>query len=185
MVNGFVCKNPNMVTANDFFFAGLAQPGDTENQLGSTVTTAFVAQFPAVNTLGISVARVDFAPYGVNPPHIHPRASEILTVLKGTLAVGFITSNPDNRLFTKVLREGENYVFPQGLIHFEINVGEKKAVALAALSSQNPGIIRVANAVFGSNPPIADPYVLEKAFQLDEKTVQILRAKFSVINSSY
>jgi quercetin dioxygenase-like cupin family protein len=77
---------------------------------------------------------------------------EILTVLEGSLYVGFVTSNPDNKLFTKVLKKGDVFVFPEGLIHFQFNNGTNKAVALVALSSQNPGVITVANVVLGSNP---------------------------------
>ncbi|XP_020686759.1 germin-like protein subfamily 1 member 16, partial [Dendrobium catenatum] len=167
----------------DFLFKGLNQPGNTANQLGSKVTPVFVTQLPGLNTLGISLARIDFAPYGLIPPHTHPRASEILVVIQGTLAVGFVASNnPDNKLFTKVLNEGDVFVFPQGLIHFQLNIGNKNAVSISGLSSQNPGVITIANAVFGSKPPIS-PYILEKAFQLDQKTVEILQAKFWTNNS--
>ncbi|XP_034707817.1 putative germin-like protein 2-1 [Vitis riparia] len=176
-VNGKVCKDPKVATANDFFFSGLRVPGNTSNKLGSMVTPANVAQIPGLNTLGISLARVDYAPYGLNPPHTHPRATEILTVLEGTLNVGFVTSNPDNRLISKVLYKGDVFVFPEGLIHFQLNVGKTKAVAIAALSSQNPGVITIANAVFGSKPAISTD-VLTKAFQVDKKVVDYLQSQF-------
>ncbi|KAJ0592910.1 putative germin, rmlC-like cupin domain superfamily, rmlC-like jelly roll [Helianthus annuus] len=67
---------------------------------------------------------------------LHPRATEILTVLEGTLQVGFVTSNPDNHFITKVLKKGDVFVFPVGLVHFQHNVGNGYAVAIAALSSQ-------------------------------------------------
>jgi quercetin dioxygenase-like cupin family protein len=35
------------------------------------------------------LARIYFVPGGQNPPHTHPRASEILTVIQGTFLVGF------------------------------------------------------------------------------------------------
>ena len=130
-----------------------------------------------LNTLGISLARIDFAPYGLNPPHTHPRATEILVVLEGTLYVGFVTSNTDNRLFTKILNKGDVFVFPVGLIHFQFNVGHTNAVAFSGLSSQNPGLITIADAVFGSNPPI-NPDVLTKAFQLDKNVVNYLEKIF-------
>jgi quercetin dioxygenase-like cupin family protein len=130
-----------------------------------------------LNTLGISLARIDFAPYGLNPPHTHPRATEILVVLEGTLYVGFVTSNTDNRLFTKILNKGDVFVFPIGLIHFQFNVGHTNAVAFSGLSSQNPGVITIANAIFGSNPPI-NPDVLAKAFQLDQNVVNYLEKIF-------
>ena len=177
-VNGKFCKDPKLATAKDFFFSGLDIARNTSNPLGSVVTPANVDQIPGLNTLGISLARVDYAPYGgLNPPHTHPRATEILTVLEGTLYVGFVTSNPDNRLITKVLNPGDVFVFPVGLIHFQFNVGKTKASAIAALSSQNPGVITISNAVFGSTPPIRSD-VLAKAFQVDKNIVDHLQKQF-------
>ncbi|KAM7523214.1 hypothetical protein LguiA_013116 [Lonicera macranthoides] len=173
-VNGKFCKNPKLATADDFFFSGLRNAGNTSNPVGSAVTQANVAQIPGLNTLGISLVRIDYAPNGLNPPHTHPRATEALIVLEGTLYVGFVTSNPENRLFTKVLNKGDVFVFPEGLIHFQFNVGKTNAVAIAALSSQNPGVITIAKAVFGSNPPIS-PDVLTKAFQVDKKVIDYLQ----------
>ncbi|KAJ4757847.1 RmlC-like cupins superfamily protein [Rhynchospora pubera] len=179
-VNGFVCKNPNVVTVNDFFFSGLDKAGNTNNKLGSSVTAVAVNNLPGLNTLGISLARLDFAPGGLVPPHYHPRATEILVVLEGTLYVGFVAST-NNQLFTKVLNKGDVFVFPQGLIHFQYNQGWTNAVALSGLSSQNPGVVFVANAVFGANPPISHD-VLAKAFQLDKKTIDWLQAQFTAAN---
>ncbi|KAG4176397.1 hypothetical protein ERO13_A11G242100v2 [Gossypium hirsutum] len=177
-VNGKFCKDPKLANAEDFFYSGLNIPRNTSNPVGSTVTPVNVAQIPGLNTLGISLVRIDYAPYsGLNPPHTHPRAMDILMVLEGTLYVGFVTSNIDNRLITKVLNPGKVLVFPVGLIHFKFNIGNTKAVAFAGLSSQNPGVITIANAVFGSNPPI-NPDVLTKAFQLDKNIVTYLQSKF-------
>ena len=64
-----------------------------------------------------------------------------------------------------------------GLIHFQFNIGETNALAISSLSSQNPGVITIANATFGSNPPI-NPDVLAKAFQLDKSVVNYLQQKF-------
>ncbi|XVF42485.1 hypothetical protein PTKIN_Ptkin01aG0367200 [Pterospermum kingtungense] len=95
-------------------------------------------------TLGISLARLDNAPYGgLNPPHTHPRATEILLVLEGTLYVGFVTSNQDNRLITRVLYPGDVFVFPFDLIHLEFNTGKTNAVAFAGVGSQNPSAIAI------------------------------------------
>ncbi|XP_077242837.1 putative germin-like protein 2-1 [Tasmannia lanceolata] len=184
LVNGKVCKDPMLAQATDFFKAGLNMPGNTENRVGSNVTQVNVAQIPGLNTLGISMARIDFAPYGLNPPHTHPRATEMIVVQEGTLYVGFVTSNlanGQNRLISKVLNKGDVFVFPIGLIHFQFNVGKTNAVAIAALSSQNPGVITIANAVFGSNPSISDD-VLAKAFQVDKSLVDHLQALFKMNN---
>ncbi|KAB2074368.1 hypothetical protein ERO13_A07G137200v2 [Gossypium hirsutum] len=177
-VNGKFCKDPKLAKAEDFYLSRLNIPGNTSNQVGSMVTPANVQQIPGLNTLGISLVRIDYAPYGgLNPPHTHPRATEILVVVEGTLYVGFVTSNMDNRLFTKVLHPGDVFVFPEGLVHFQFNIGHTNAVAFAALSSQNPGVITIANAVFGSDPAI-NPDVLAKAFQLDKNIVNQLQSRF-------
>ncbi|KAM0070923.1 hypothetical protein Hdeb2414_s0001g00018911 [Helianthus debilis subsp. tardiflorus] len=176
-VNGVVCKDAKLVKADDFLFRGLHVMGNTSNDVGSNVTAVTVAELAGLNTLGISSARIDFAPGGINPPHTHPRATEVLTVIEGSLLVGFVTSNPDNRLFTKMLEKGDVFVFPQGLVHFQKNVGYGHALAIAGLSSQNPGVITIANAVFGSNLDIAED-ILAKAFQVDIKVVRQIQSKF-------
>uniref|UniRef100_N1QYL9 Germin-like protein n=1 Tax=Aegilops tauschii TaxID=37682 RepID=N1QYL9_AEGTA len=127
IVNGFVCKNMKMVTANDFFLPGLNKPGKLNAQ-GSAVTP--------------------------------------------------VTADGKNLLFTKQLVEGDVFVFPQGLIHFQVNNGKVPAVAIAALSSQDAGVITIANAVFGSTPPISD-LILAKAFMTEKDTVDWIQAKFA------
>ncbi|KAJ8449126.1 hypothetical protein Cgig2_004181 [Carnegiea gigantea] len=179
-VNGFFCKNPKDVTPNDFLYKGFNTVGDTNNPLGAKVVQVNSTTFPALNTLGVAMGRVDYAPGGVNPPHLHPRASEMLAVIEGTLYAGFVSSNLQsgvNRLYAKVLNKGDIFVFPQGLIHFQLNIGSTPAVANVAFGSQTPGLITVANAVFGSMPPISDD-VLTKGFQVDEKVTEALRSQF-------
>ncbi|KAH9728221.1 Germin-like protein subfamily 1 member 13 [Citrus sinensis] len=91
------------VAINDPKDGGLDKPGNTANRLGVDETDANVEQIPGLNTLGISAFRIDYAPYGQRPPHIHPHASEILLVLEGTLHVGFVTSDQlNNKLIAKV-----------------------------------------------------------------------------------
>ncbi|KAK0601000.1 hypothetical protein LWI29_020387 [Acer saccharum] len=110
VVNGKFCKDPKLATKR-LLFSGLNIPKDTSNPIGSNVTQVNVAQIAGLNTLGVSLARIDYAP------------------------------------------------------------------CLCGLSSQNPGVITIANAVFGSDPPI-NPDFLARAFQLDQKVVKSLQAKF-------
>uniref|UniRef100_A0A803MSI9 Cupin type-1 domain-containing protein n=1 Tax=Chenopodium quinoa TaxID=63459 RepID=A0A803MSI9_CHEQI len=110
----------------------------------------------AVNTLGVSIGRVDFGPYGLNTPHVHPLGSEIFAVLEGTLYAGFVTTK--NKLYDTT-----------------------DALAIATFGSQNPGRINIADGVFGT--PILDE-VLTKAFQVNEKAIEQLRAQFSTNNAS-
>ncbi|XP_027093400.1 germin-like protein subfamily 1 member 7 [Coffea arabica] len=180
-VNGKICKNPKQVTSDDFVGTGFNIPVDTNNSLGSGFKLVDVNVVPGLNTLGLSLLRVDFAPGGVIPPHTHPRATEAVVVIEGTIYAGFVTSNPadntKNRLYAKILKPGDIFVFPIGLVHFLRNVGKTKAMGIVAFNSQNPGTITIANAVFGTEPLIS-PEVLTKSFQLDKKAIESLQSKF-------
>ncbi|CAI0545767.1 unnamed protein product [Linum tenue] len=176
-MNGFACKPPQSVTPNDFTFSGLNKPGDTANPAGFKVTLVTVDQIPGLNTQGLSMGRLDFGPGGVNAPHIHPRASEMLIVMEGSLEVGFVTTLPETKLITKVLQAGEAFVFPQALTHYQRNVGKGPAVAISALDSQNPGTQRVVAAVLGSNPKLPVE-VVAKALQADNNVAAQLLSKF-------
>ncbi|KAM0046684.1 hypothetical protein Hdeb2414_s0009g00319441 [Helianthus debilis subsp. tardiflorus] len=173
-LNGFECKSN--ISADDFFFSGLANPGLTNNTFGATVTPASVLQITGLNTLGVSMARIDYAPGGLNPPHTHPRAIEIVFVIEGELDVGFITT--ENKLFSKTIKEGEIFTFPRGLIHFQINKGKVPAAVIAAFNSQLPGTHRVANAVFAASPTVED-VVLTKTFQVGTKEVEKIKSRLA------
>ncbi|XWS51051.1 hypothetical protein CRYUN_Cryun12cG0143000 [Craigia yunnanensis] len=75
-------------------FSLMVSPKKVTRQISvSSLTPGNVLTFPGLNTLGIAMNRVDFGPGGLNPPHLHPRASEIGVVIEGKLLVGFVTSN--------------------------------------------------------------------------------------------
>ncbi|KAF8395785.1 hypothetical protein HHK36_019736 [Tetracentron sinense] len=175
-VNGFPCKPVSEVKSDDFFFDGLSKEGNTTNIFGSKATGANVLAFPGLNTLGLSMNRVDFAPGGVNPPHTHPRATEAGVIIEGKLLVGFVTTA--NVLHSKVLEAGEMFVIPRGLVHFQLNVGEGKAVSLTAFNSQLPGAVILPFTLFDSTPPIPND-VLTKAFQVDENVINDIKSKFA------
>ncbi|KAG6773019.1 hypothetical protein POTOM_020271 [Populus tomentosa] len=173
-VNGFTCKEN--ISAEDFFFAGLAKPGLTNNTSGSLVTAANVQKIPGLNTLGVSMSRIDYAPGGLNPPHTHPRATEMVFVLEGQLDVGFITTA--NVLISKTIKVGETFVFPKGLVHFQKNNGQVSAAVIAAFNSQLPGTQSIAATLFAAQPPVPD-HVLTKAFQVGTKEVRKIKSRFA------
>lgn len=175
-VNGFVCKEEANVTAADFSFEGLAKPGLINNSFGSVAQPANVNQIPGLNTLGVSMARIDYAPGGLNPPHTHPRGTEIVFVLEGQLDVGFITTA--NKLIAKTIKKGEIFVFPKGLVHFQKNNGDKPASVIAAFNSQFPGTQAIAPTLFTATPPVPDD-VLAIAFQVGSKDIDKIKAKLA------
>ncbi|QCD80234.1 auxin-binding protein ABP19a-like [Vigna unguiculata] len=168
---GYSCKKPSKVTADDFAYSGLGIAGNTSNIIKAAVTPAFDAQFPGLNGLGISAARLDLAGGGVIPLHTHPGASELLVVIQGSILAGFISSS--NTVYIKKLNKGDVMVFPQGLLHFQINAGGSSALAIVTFSSSNPGLQILDFALFKSNFPT--PLIVETTF-LDAALVKKLKA---------
>ena len=201
-INGVTCKPAVDVTAQDFTSTLLRSPAaapaaatyDSYHTSGSNgngskaamVTLASVANFAGLNTQGLSIARIDFPPNGgLNQPHVHPRATEVLLLAQGTLTVGFISTNNNNNntLFQATLYPGDLFVFPRGLVHFQINLDKKnRALAIAALNSQNPGVSQLAVALFAANPPLPG-IVLQNTFGIEQSEVDALAA--SVKKASY
>ncbi|VVB15199.1 unnamed protein product [Arabis nemorensis] len=173
-VNGYTCKASTQVTPEDFYFQGLASVAVTSNSsTGSVVTGANVEKLPGLNTLGLSMSRIDYAPNGLNPPHMHPRASEIIFVLEGQLYVGFVTTA--GKLIARYLNKGDVFVFPKGLLHFQKNTAKSApASVLAAFDSQLPGTQSLVASLFGALPDD----ILGKAFQIKPKQIKKIKSRF-------
>ncbi|OAE24860.1 hypothetical protein AXG93_2931s1020 [Marchantia polymorpha subsp. ruderalis] len=180
--NGFPCKLPALATTEDFAYSGLAKPADPSRvSTGGVGTLAFVKEWPALNTQGLSLLRLDINPGGIISPHTHNLATEILYVLEGEMYTGFVTNNfgndptISNKLYAKVVKKGEAFIFPRGLLHFQLNKGKVLASSLNVLNSQNPGIQLMPSALFGSG---IDREMLEKSFFMNATQVAALKNFF-------
>ncbi|XP_021750126.1 auxin-binding protein ABP19a-like [Chenopodium quinoa] len=147
---GYACKDPAKVTIDDFVYTGFRGEKTPNNVFGNNVTLAFSNVFPAFNGLGISMARLDFAVGGVIPVHSH-RTSEVLILVKGSIIAGFIDTN--NTAYYKRLEVGDVMVFPQAMLHFQINVGKTPATAYVSLNGANPALQLTPTALFAGNLP--------------------------------
>ncbi|KVH89282.1 Cupin 1 [Cynara cardunculus var. scolymus] len=117
------------------------------------VLNATMAEFPALNGQSFSYAVLQFPNGTINPLHTHPRSSELLFVLMGSLEVGSIDTT--NKLNAK-----------------------DPAFALSAFGSASPGTGSVPNSVF--NTTINDQ-VMALSFKTDVAmpTVHKIKSGFS------
>ncbi|KAK4792160.1 hypothetical protein SAY86_022595 [Trapa natans] len=167
------CKNASEITAHDFVFSGMKHLTPNFSDTGLSALSVGPAVFPGLSTLGMSFSRAELNAGGVNPPHFHPRATEIAFVMRGRVYSGFVDSA--NRVFARVIEAGEVTVYPRGLVHFQMNVGDNPAVIFGSFNSQNPGTQKIPVAMFGSG---IDDELLEKAFGMNSKQVGLMRRKF-------
>lgn len=106
---------------------------------GGSILLATVDNFPILQDLGISGAISLVEPCGLNIPHLHPRASELFTVIDGILDTGFVQENGFNAEVETQLGKYQATVFPMGSIHYQQNPTCSPATFVAALSSEDPG----------------------------------------------
>ncbi|CAK9237123.1 unnamed protein product [Sphagnum troendelagicum] len=171
LMNGFPCKARSLVTSQDFVFTTFREAANyTVTNTGAIATFATVAEYPAVNTQGISHVRLDFGVGGVIPLHTHPLASETIFVVNGTIFTGFVSF--DNVLYSQTLQAGDLFLLPKGLLHFQINVGDGPAVSFNTLTSQNPGIPFTANQMFETQIPSA---VLQMSLGIGTQQIQSIQ----------
>ncbi|KAF7846983.1 hypothetical protein BT93_L3514 [Corymbia citriodora subsp. variegata] len=159
-MNGYPCKSSANISASDFKSSKLSNPGDTDNYYQSAVTLATAADFPGLNTLGLSIARSDIEVDGMVVVHAHPRSAEMMYVLKGVVIAGFIDT--DTNLFEKRMQEGEVMVFPRGLFHFCVNAGFEAATVFSVLNSQNPGWVSIPGVMSPFQPNYDDVNMVKK-----------------------
>ncbi|XAR64655.1 hypothetical protein NMG60_11008414 [Bertholletia excelsa] len=171
-INVLPCKSSTEVGPEDFIFSGIKSAGNFSDT-GLSSIPVNPTTFPGLNTLGMSFARADLKVGGINAPHFHPRATEMVYVVEGKVYSGFVDSS--NRVFARVIEKGEVMVFPRGLVHFQMNVGKSTATILGSFNSQNPGMQKIPSAIFGSG---INDELLEKAFGLTPKQIGVIRRRF-------
>ncbi|CAM6112134.1 unnamed protein product [Calypogeia fissa] len=78
-------------------------------------------------------------------------------------------------LFTQTLNPGDLFVFPRGLVHFQINWGKnyQEVKAFASFSSAAPGLVRLLNVLFKSG--ISDD-ILAQSFGVSPNIIETLKA---------
>ena len=128
-----------------------------------------MGDYPGLNTQGISHVRLDLEPGGVIPLHSHPLATESIYVVQGTVSTGFVSH--DNKLFSKTLQQGDVFIFPRGLLHFQENVGTTPAICFNSFNAQFPALLMSANQIFATN---ISNNVLTKSFGASQDAVNYL-----------
>jgi oxalate decarboxylase/phosphoglucose isomerase-like protein (cupin superfamily) len=94
---------------------------------------------PALTGQGGSMAVGFFGPCGFNPPHVHPRSSEIFIVTEGQITTAAFPENGAAAI-NQTLNAYQMTIFPQGSVHTQFNTGCGNATFVASLPSEDPGV---------------------------------------------
>ncbi|GLJ48652.1 hypothetical protein SUGI_1026440 [Cryptomeria japonica] len=168
-------QNPLNLTGNFFTCTGFRDvlKNNLTGQTTVKVTKGVAAlEFSELNGLGLSMAVLQFPVGGLNPPHTHPRASELLYLVNGSLLVGLVDTT--GKLFTQTLISGDLFVFPKGLLHYQLNKDSAyEALAISSFASANAGTVSVPSTLFTNGIP---DDVLAKSFKTYTETIELLKA---------
>ncbi|KAG4202671.1 hypothetical protein ERO13_A05G351350v2 [Gossypium hirsutum] len=170
-VNGFPCKNPSTirgVTEQMTFLCWFAQPGVLNNTIDLLVTVANVEKILCLNTLFVTMSYIDYS-----------LIMEIVFVLAGELEVSFLTTS--NMFISKLIKKGEIFLFPKGLVHFHKNIGRMLAAVITTFNSKNLGTQSIVSTLFVAMPTIPTD-LLSKAFQIDTNEVEKIKLKLKPKN---
>lgn len=137
-------KNPGLTsqlkTAATNYDRNTLLPSDTDwyydfdshpnyNSPSGAVIIADAASFPALTGMGISVSLLKLAPCGMLPPHLHPRATNLVTAMTGNTTSYMIGENGVgvHRVDLVPLRVT---IFPQGSVHVMQNNGTSEPFSI-------------------------------------------------------
>jgi oxalate decarboxylase/phosphoglucose isomerase-like protein (cupin superfamily) len=138
--------------STDWLFDFTSGLGTTQTA-GGNLTVANVANFPALFANGLAMAVAQIGPCGLNTPHTHPRATELLYLVTGEMESGFIEEN-GARFVKNAMTKGQGTLIPQGSVHYQLNTGCDPVIFVAALNDEDPGASQIAQLFFGLPPNV-------------------------------
>jgi len=113
-----------------------------------TIQPVDVVNLPSLAGQGLSYSLFTIEPCGINLPHVHPRATELLYVIGGKdLRTAFVEEN-GGRVIVNDIGMGEVTFFPEGLVHYQQNLSCETVTYISALNSEDPGVITVSTQFF-------------------------------------
>lgn len=87
-----------------------------------SVKNANAATFPALTGIGMTLAQLNLGPCAMLPPHLHPRATNVVIAITGNTTTYMYNENGVRPVITE-LSPGLMTIFPKGSLHTMQNNG--------------------------------------------------------------
>jgi len=130
--------------------------GSRGSAQGGFAVAANSATFPALLTGNGAMTVGVLGPCGANPPHTHPRATELQILVEGgPIFTEFIMENGALPVKNNV-SVGMATIFPKGSIHLQQNMGCEPAVFVASFDDVDPGTSLIAQNFFALDQGVVD-----------------------------
>ncbi|KAH7101776.1 RmlC-like cupin [Auriculariales sp. MPI-PUGE-AT-0066] len=137
--------------ANNFIFDFIKARDSATAGKDGVVVLATAGDFPLAIGNGVAMGVGFIGPCGLNVPHWHPRASELLISVGGNLTFGTFQENGAT-FVTGTIGDHQATLFPAGSLHFQQNLECTPAQFYAAFNSEDPGRLDSAPGFFQQLP---------------------------------
>ncbi|KAF2640052.1 RmlC-like cupin [Massarina eburnea CBS 473.64] len=112
-----------------------------------SVKNANAATFPVLTDLGMTISQLNLGPCAMLPPHLHPRATNLVLSISGNTTTYMWNENGVNLVQTE-MTPGKVTVFPRGSLHAMQNNGCDNAYLVSALNSEDTGTLNILNGLW-------------------------------------
>lgn len=137
--------NPAASDADFAFDVEAISPGNQGD--GGGIRAVDGADNPALRGQGMAITLFNLAPGGENLPHLHPRATEMVYLVRGGPIEVAFTDGAGN-VHQNTVTAGQATIFPRALIHYQRNIGSVEAQYVSILNSENPGVVSLPRSLF-------------------------------------
>ncbi|KAH7100979.1 RmlC-like cupin [Auriculariales sp. MPI-PUGE-AT-0066] len=141
--------------SNNFIFDFIKARDAATPGADGVVTLATAGNFPLAIGNGVAMGVGWMGPCGLNVPHWHPRASELLISIGGSLQFGTFQENGAT-FVTGTISDHQATIFPAGSLHYQQNLNCTAAQFFAAFNSEDPGRLDSAPGFFQQLPSDID-----------------------------
>lgn len=116
--------------------------------IGGLVQPQGLGNNPVLALGNMAITRFTLDPCGINLPHVHPRGTELIFVFKGSLLRTVFAEENGGRIITNDITNDTSTFFPQGLMHYQQNMGCDTIAFASSLNSADPGVQTITTQFF-------------------------------------
>ncbi|KAF2742713.1 RmlC-like cupin [Sporormia fimetaria CBS 119925] len=124
---------------------------DNYTWLPGSVVNANAASFPPLTGVGMTMAMLSLGPCAMLPPHMHPRANNLVVAIAGNTTSWMVNENGAPTVEVQ-LTPLTMTVFPRGSLHAMQNNGCDNALLVSALDSEDTGTLNFLNGLYNLPP---------------------------------
>eukprot|EP00121_Abeoforma_whisleri_P002329 Awhi_evm1s2085 len=108
--------------------------------IGGLVQPLSLGNAPVLALGDVAITRFTLDPCGINLPHVHPRGTEIIFMFKGSNLRTVFAAENGGPVITNDITNDTSTFFPQGLLHYQQNMGCDTVAFVSKLNSADPGV---------------------------------------------